>query len=75
MVTPEDIKGWIEAGMPGAEAEVEGDGHHFAARVISSDFTGMNTLKRHRMVYDALGDRMKADIHALSIKALTKEEV
>ena len=67
-VTPEQIKTWIEEGMPGAEVSVEGDGQHFEAIVICADFAGKNLLEQHRMVYDVLGDKMKADIHALSLK-------
>ena len=74
MVTPEDIKRWIEAGLSGAEVEIEGDGHHFSAVIVSPDFAGKTMVARHQMVYRALGDRMKADIHALSMRTLTPEE-
>lgn len=71
MVTPMQIKQWIEAGLPGSQAEVEGDGHHFDAIVIHADFEGKPMLAQHRMVYDALGDKMRDLIHALSIKTRT----
>ncbi|OGT47006.1 MAG: BolA family transcriptional regulator [Gammaproteobacteria bacterium RIFCSPHIGHO2_12_FULL_41_15] len=71
MITPQDIKLWIEEGLPGAEVSVDGDGTHFEARVISKAFEGKNLLERHRLVYEALGDKMRADIHALSLKTLT----
>lgn len=74
MVTSEQIKQWIEQGLPHAVAEVDGDGHHFEALVVCPDFAGRNTLARHRMVYAALGDRMQRDIHALSLKTLTPSE-
>ncbi len=74
MVTPAEIKGWIEAGLPTATATVDGDGYHFEARVISPEFQGKNTIARHRLVYAALGDRMRAEIHALSLKTLTPDE-
>jgi len=70
------IRQLIEAQLPGCEAVVEGDdGVHFAARVVSAEFAGKSTLERHRMVYAALGERMGTDIHALSIKAITPDEV
>ncbi len=74
MVTPQQIKQWIEQGLPNSTADVDGDGHHFEARVICSSFAGHNTLARHRMVYAALGERMHKDIHALSLKTLTPTE-
>ena len=70
------IRQLIESELPGCEAVVEGDdGVHFAARVVSVQFVGKSTLERHRMVYAALGERMGTDIHALSIKAITPDEV
>ena len=74
MVTPEQIKQWIEAGLAGAEARVEGDGHHFEAVIVCAGFAGKTMIQQHQMVYGALGDRMKAEIHALSMKTLTPEE-
>ena len=74
MVTPEDIQGWITAGLPGTEATVEGDGAHFDAVIINADFAGKSLIQRHQMVYGSLGDRMKSQIHALSMKTLTPEE-
>ncbi len=73
-VTPEDIKHWLEAGLNNAQVAVEGDGRHFFATIISDEFSGVSTLKRHRLVYDVLGERMKEDIHALSIKTYTQAE-
>ncbi len=61
----------LHAGHPGARS----GGGHFVATIVSIDFTGQNMLARHRMVYDALGEMMDTDIHALSIKALTPEEL
>lgn len=74
MVTPNDIKTWIEAGMPGAKAQVEGDGQHFEAVIVSPDFAGKSMVQQHQLVYRALGDRMKQDIHALSLRTLTPEQ-
>lgn len=74
MPTPQDIKGWIEAGMAGAKVEVEGDGQHFEAIIISADFAGKSLIQRQRMVYTALGDRMGREIHALSMQTLTPDQ-
>ena len=74
MVTPEDIRGWIQSGLPGTEVDITGDGAHFDAVIIHPDFAGKSMVQRHQMVYRALGDRMKSDIHALSMKTLTPEE-
>lgn len=67
-ITPENIKQWLEANLANAQAEVTGDGVHFEARVICAAFAGKNMLAQHRMVYEALGDRMREDIHALSLR-------
>lgn len=75
MTTPSDIKKWIEENLSLSQATVDGDGHHFEATVICPAFKGKNMLQRHRMVYEALGDRMKVDIHALSLKVFTAEEI
>lgn len=74
MVSPEDIKKWIEEGLQGSTATVEGDGHHFEAVIVCPDFAGKSMIQQHQMVYSALGDKMKAEIHALSMKTLTPEQ-
>ena len=74
MVKPEDIAEWIRAGLDGADVAVEGDGHHFEAVITYAGFEGCSRIERHKQVYAALGDRMKADIHALSMKTLTPDE-
>lgn len=61
----------LHAGHAGARA----GGGHFAVTVVAAQFAGSNTLKRHRMVYDALADLMKDEIHALSIRAYTPDEL
>lgn len=65
------IKRLIETGLTGAVATVRGDGVHFEAVIVSPAFDGKTTLQRHQMVYRALGDKMKAEIHALSMRTLT----
>jgi acid stress-induced BolA-like protein IbaG/YrbA len=72
--TPEQIEGYIKDKLPCTHLMVEGDGHHFYATIVSPDFAGKRLVQRHQMVYEALGDRMKAEIHALSIKAFTPDE-
>jgi acid stress-induced BolA-like protein IbaG/YrbA len=74
MVTAESIKASIETGMACEVVEVAGDGQHFEALIVSPAFRGMTRLARHRLVYAALGDRMRAEIHALSMQTLTPEE-
>ena len=74
MVTPESVKHGIEAGLACELVEVLGDGQHFQARVVSSAFAGKTRVQRHQLVYKALGDRMRAEIHALSMQTLTPEE-
>ncbi len=74
-MTPEAIQALIEEGINEAEARVSGaDGVHFEAVVISPAFDGLGTLKRHRLVYGALGERMGNEIHALSLKTFTPAE-
>ena len=69
------IRQLIEAGLPGARADVQGeDGVHFEARVVSEAFRGKLPLARHRMVYATLGDRMGGEIHALALRTLTPDE-
>jgi acid stress-induced BolA-like protein IbaG/YrbA len=74
MVTPESVKAGIAAGLACEHVEVVGDGQHFQALVVSSQFAGRNRVQRHQMVYAALGDRMREEIHALSMQTLTPEE-
>lgn len=69
------IKTLIEAGLPGARADVQGDdGVHFEALVVSEAFTGKLPLARHRLVYATLGERMGGEIHALALRTLTPTE-
>ena len=74
MVTPESVKSGIETGLACEHVEVIGDGQHFQAVVVSSQFAGKNRVQRHQLVYQALGDRMREEIHALSMQTLTPEE-
>ena len=66
--TPDELKSRIEAGIPGASAQVTGDGHHFAAVVSADAFSGLSRIAQHRLVYDVFGAELGDRIHALSIK-------
>jgi acid stress-induced BolA-like protein IbaG/YrbA len=69
------IQQLIEAGLPGAQAEVRGEDEvHFEATVVSEAFRGKLPLARHRMVYATLGGRMGGEIHALALRTLTPDE-
>ena len=74
MVTPESVKSGIQAGLACEHVEVIGDGQHFQAVVVSPQFAGKSRVQRHQLVYQALGDRMREEIHALSMQTLTPEE-
>jgi len=83
----ENIKRLLEASLAPAQIDIVDDsqshaghagarsgGGHFYATIISGAFEGKTSVRRHQMVYEALGDMMCADIHALSIKAFTPSE-
>ncbi len=72
--TPEHIHQYITQGLVCTHVHVTGDGQHFQALIVSATFFGKSLIERHRHVYSILGDRMKAEIHALSMKTLTPEE-
>jgi acid stress-induced BolA-like protein IbaG/YrbA len=74
MVTPESIQLDIAQGMATEHLSVAGDGHHFEAVVVSDAFAGKSRVQRHQLVYQTLGDRMRDEIHALSMKTYTPEE-
>jgi len=68
-MTADEIKQLIEAGLPEAQADVRGDdGQHFEATVVCAAFAGQSVIAQHRMVYQALGNRMGNEIHALALK-------
>jgi acid stress-induced BolA-like protein IbaG/YrbA len=72
--TPEQVKSYIAAALPCEYVEVQGDGRHFEATIVCAAFEGKRSVQRHQMVYAALGDRMREEIHALSMKTLTPGE-
>jgi acid stress-induced BolA-like protein IbaG/YrbA len=74
MVTPESIKTSIAAGLACVHLEVRGDGQHWEAVIVSPAFEGLSRVRRHQLVYAALGDRMREEIHALSMTTLAPAE-
>ena len=72
--TPTEVRDYISAGLPCTHIEIEGDGRHFFATIVSVEFEGLARVRRHQRVYAALGDRMREQIHALSMKTLTPAE-
>ena len=74
MVRPEDIQAYIEQGLECELVRVAGDGHHFEAVVVSAAFRGRSRVQQHQLVYRALGDRMREEIHALSMQTFTPED-
>lgn len=74
---PTALQRKVEEAFPAGVIEVvdtTGGGDHFDLLVVSERFDGLTLLKRHRLVYDALGDLMRAEIHALSIRTATPKE-
>ena len=71
---PNLIKQYIEQGLETEHVEVAGDGRHFEAVIVSAQFRGKRMVQQHQLVYAALGDRMREEIHALSMKTFTPEE-
>jgi acid stress-induced BolA-like protein IbaG/YrbA len=72
--TPQEVRSFIALGLPCEHLEVQGDGRHFFATIVSREFDGKSRVARHQRVYAALGDRMREQIHALSMKTLTPAE-
>ncbi len=69
-VTPDNVKEFILEGLECEYLQVEGDGRHFEAVIVSQAFEGKSMLQQHKLVYQVLGDKME-NIHALSMKTLT----
>ncbi len=74
MTTPDQLKSYIQNGMQCDHLEVTGDGAHFEAVIVSPLFRDKSRVQRHQIVYKALGDRMREEIHALSMQTLTPED-
>ena len=71
MATAESIEQAIAAALPCEHLAVAGDGHHWEAVIVSARFDGISKVRQHQLVYAALGDRMREEIHALSMTTLT----
>jgi acid stress-induced BolA-like protein IbaG/YrbA len=73
--TPADLQRLLASGLDCEHVTVEGDGRHFFATIVSAEFEAdASRIARQRRVYRALGDRMREEIHALSMKTLTPAE-
>ena len=67
----EEIETLIRAALPDAAIEIRdlaGDGDHYAARIVSASFAGMNRVRQHQLVYKALGGSMGGELHALQLE-------
>jgi acid stress-induced BolA-like protein IbaG/YrbA len=73
LVAPEDVKRYIAENLDCQHVEVTGDGQHFQAVIVSEAFRGKSRVQQHQLVYRALGERMREEIHALSMQTLTPE--
>ena len=74
MLSAQQLESYITENLPCDYIKVLGDdGTHFEAVIVSPEFTGKSMVQQHQRVYAALGDRMKAEIHALSMRTLTPE--
>jgi acid stress-induced BolA-like protein IbaG/YrbA len=77
MIDPEVVKEKIADGIEDARVDVldmTGDGDHFRVVVVAEAFEGLPMVKQHQLVYDALGNSMEGDIHALGLKTYTPDE-
>jgi acid stress-induced BolA-like protein IbaG/YrbA len=74
MLSASELKTYITNGLACEHIEVLGDdGQHFEALIVSPAFVGKNMVQQHQLVYQALGDRMRSEIHALSMRTFTPE--
>jgi acid stress-induced BolA-like protein IbaG/YrbA len=74
MLSANELKTYITNGLACEHIEVLGDdGQHFEALIVSPAFVGKNMVQQHQLVYQALGDRMRSEIHALSMRTFTPE--
>jgi acid stress-induced BolA-like protein IbaG/YrbA len=71
MATAESIERAIAAHLPCEHLAVRGDGQHWEALIVSARFEGLPKIRQHQLVYAALGDRMREEVHALSMTTLT----
>jgi acid stress-induced BolA-like protein IbaG/YrbA len=75
MLTSKQIETFIAQGLSCEHLVVMGDdGQHFEAVIVSEEFAGKSMVQQHQMVYKALGDKMRSEIHALSMRTFTPEQ-
>ena len=73
--TRKAVHALIAAGLPCEHLEVDGDGRHWSAVIVSAEFEGKRPIARHQRVYATLGQKMHTDeVHALSMKTFTPAE-
>lgn len=74
MLTANRLKEYISEELSCNHIEVRGDdGQHFEAVIVSSEFVGKNRIQQHQLVYQSLGDRMRSEIHALTMRTFTPD--
>jgi acid stress-induced BolA-like protein IbaG/YrbA len=74
-MTAQELQALITAGLPCEHCQLEGDGRHWYATIVSPAFEGKRLIQRHQQVYATLGQRMHTDeVHALSMKTFTPTE-
>lgn len=74
-MTADELRSIIAEGLACEHLEVEGDGRHWQAVIVSAEFEGLRAIRRHQRVYATLGARMHTDeVHALSMKTFTPTE-
>ena len=74
MVSPEQVRTYLLENLQCDHVSVKGDGQHFEAVIVSAEFRGKTRVQQHQVVYRALGDRMREEIHALSMKTYSPED-
>ena len=74
-LAPESIELTDDSEQHAGHQGARDGGSHFSLVIVSPRFSGMNTLSRHRLVYEAMGPLMQHQIHALAIRALTADEL
>ena len=72
LVSTQELKQRIEAGLPECRADVTGDGHHFRAEIVSPAFAGLSRIQQHQLVYSLFEGELGGRIHALSLKTTTE---
>lgn len=75
VLAPEQLELIDDSALHAGHAGARSGGKHFRLAIVAPAFAGKNTVARHRMIYDALGDLMRRDIHALAIQARSPEEL